>query len=191
MASLAQPSAAYVGDRGEPDPALRALLTRAGDHEGYLRAIAALCGSRLLLAVVAFGDDGGERPDPERQAELRAAMLRTQDGRTALPAFTGLDALVAWRADARPVPCRLDEVATSAVEAGCVAVLIDLAGPASVVIEGDLLAELAQGRRLVELDGGGWAWLFADLSESRDVLASPASDNSAEEGDSSRGRASG
>jgi hypothetical protein len=183
MASLAQPSAAYVGDRGEPDPALRALLTRAGDHEGYLRAIAALCGSRLLLAVVAFGDDGGERPDPERQAELRAAMLRTQDGRTALPAFTGLDALVAWRADARPVPCRLDEVATSAVEAGCVAVLIDLAGPASVVIEGDLLAELAQGR--------GWAWLFADLSESRDVLASPASDNSAEEGDSSRGRASG
>ena len=42
------------------------------------------------------------------------------DGRTALPAFTGLDALTAWKADARPVPCRLDELAASAVEQGSV-----------------------------------------------------------------------
>jgi hypothetical protein len=162
VATLGRPSAAFAGDAGEPDPGVRTLLAAATDHEGYLTAVAALCAARFLLPVVAIGDDGGDGPDPDRHAELSAAMLATADGRTALPAFTGLDALRAWRADARPVPCRLDELAVSAVDQGCVAVLVDLAGPSPLVIEGELLAELARGRRLVRLDDGGWGWLYAE-----------------------------
>ncbi|MFT4110442.1 SseB family protein [Propionicimonas sp.] len=164
MTGLGQPSAAYADDRGDPDAGLRVLLAGAGEHTGYLRAVAALCTARLLLPVIALGDDGGEGPDPERHAELGAAVLRLPDGRTAIPAFTGLDALAAWRQGARPVPCRLDELASSAREQGAVAILVDLAGPHPLVVEGDLLAELGRGRRLVELPDGGWGWLFAEAS---------------------------
>jgi hypothetical protein len=162
VGTLGRPSAAYAGDTGEPDPQLRGLLAAATDHDGYLTAVAALCTARFLLPVLAIGDEGGTAPDPDRHAELQAAILATADGRTALPAFTGIDALQAWRAGARPVPCRLDELAASAVEQGCVAVLVDLAGPSPLVIEGELLAQLARGRRLVRLDDGGWGWLYVD-----------------------------
>jgi hypothetical protein len=159
---LAQPSAAYAGDRGEPDPEVRALLAVAGgSRDEYLRAVAGLCTARFLLPIVAVGDDGGDGPDPERHAEMRAVLLTTGDGTTGLPVFTGLDALTAWKPDARPVPCRLDEVAATAVEVGAVAVLVDVAGPSPLVIEDGLVAELADARRLVELDGGGWGWLFS------------------------------
>ena len=162
MSSLGQPSAAYAGDRGEPDQRVRTLLAAAGNSRtDYLRAVVALCTARFLLPIVALGDDAGGGPDPQRHAEIRAALLTTPDGNSGLPVFTGLDALLAWRPDARPVPCRLDEVAATAVEVGAVAVLVDVAGPEPLVIEAGLVAELAEGRRLVEVDGGEWGWLYA------------------------------
>ncbi len=180
MATLGTSSPAWAGDRGDPDPAVRELLASASDHEGYLTAIAALCTARFLLAVITIGDDGGgDGPNPNRHAELQAAILERADGRRALPAFTGVDALSAWRPDARPVPCRLDELAVAAVEQEAEAVLIDLVGPHPLVIEGDLLAELARGRRLVRLEDGGWAWLFADSSESLPPTAGGDADNPA------------
>lgn len=168
MSSLGQPSAAYAGDRGEPDQRVRTLLAAAGNgRDDYLRAVAALCTARFLLPIVALGDDAGAGPDPERHAEMRAALLTTPDGTTGLPVFTGLDALLAWKPEARPVPCRLDEVAATALEAGAVAVLVDVAGPSPLVIEAGLVAELGGGRRLVELDGGEWGWLYAQPDSSR------------------------
>jgi hypothetical protein len=162
VSGLAQPSAAYSGDRGEPDPEVRTLLAvAANSREDYLRAVAGLCTARFLLPIVAVGDDSADGPDPERHAEMRTALLSTADGSTGLPVFTGLDALTAWKPDARPVPCRLDEVAATALESGAVAVLVDLAGPSPLVIEEGLVTELAAARRLVELDGGGWGWLFS------------------------------
>jgi SseB protein N-terminal domain len=172
MSSLGRPSAAYAGDKGEPDPQLRTLLAASGDsRDDYLRAVAALCTARFLLPIVALGDDGGTGPDPDRHAELQAALLTTPDGNSGLPVFTGLDALVAWKPGARPVPCRLDEVAATAVEVGAVAVLVDVAGPATLVIEAGLVAELAGGRRLVELDGGEWGWLYSLPDSSGDGSA--------------------
>jgi hypothetical protein len=162
VSRLAQPSAAYAGDRGDPDPEVRALLAVAGrGKDDYLRAIAALCTARFLLPIVAVGDEGGDGPDPDRHAEMQALLLTTADGSTGLPVFTGLDALTAWKPEARPVPCRLDEVAATARQAGAVAVLVDVAGPSPLVIEDGLVAELAAARRLVELDSGAWGWLFS------------------------------
>ena len=173
MSSLGQPSAAYAGDRGEPDQLVRTLLGAAGNsRDDYLRAVAALCTARFLLPVVAFGDDAGDSPDPNRHAEIRTTLLATPDGSSGLPVFTGLDALLAWKPEARPVPCRLDEVAATALEVGAVAVLVDVAGPAPLVIEAGLVADLAGGRRLVELDGGGWGWLYALPDSSRGGSAS-------------------
>lgn len=166
MGSLGQPNAAWAGDRGEADPQLRELFAAAEGQDGYLQAVAAACSARFLLPVVATGDDSGDGPNPEREAEVQAVMLADASGRLALPAFTGMDSLTAWRADARPVPCRLDELASAALSQAAAALLLDLAGPHPLVIEGDLLDQLAQGHRLVRVVGG-WGWLFAaDSSES-------------------------
>lgn len=164
MATLGQTNAAFFGDRGEADPAVRDAIAAAGENlpETYLRAVAVLCGSRLLLPVVASGDDSMDGPDPDRHAELAAVSIAAADGRKALLAFTGMDALVAWEPRARPVPATLDDIAATVLETGDDALLVDSAGPVPFVIEGDLIAQLAQGRRLVELDDGGFGWAYLD-----------------------------
>ncbi len=159
---LGQPQASYAGDTGAPDPRVRAALASAyDDARAYQRAIVELCVGRFLLPIVATGDEGGDGPDPDRHAEMAAVLVQSDAGATAVPVFSGLDALTAWQPQARPVPCTLDDVAATAAETGSVAVVIDIAGPASLVLEGDVLAQLAQGRRLVELDDGGFGWVHA------------------------------
>lgn len=141
---------------------MRRVLGRA--YEGalsYQRAVVALCMSRLLLPIVAAGDETSGGTDAERHAEMAAILITAENGSTAVPVFTGIDALQAWKPDARPVPCTLDDVAATAVETSSSAVVIDLAGPHQVVLEGELLTQLAQGHRLIELDDGGFAWAFA------------------------------
>ena len=65
-----------------------------------------------------------------------------RDGRPAVLAFTGLDALARWRPDARPMPAEADRVWRAAVADGC-AVVIDVAGPVPLAVEGARLAALA------------------------------------------------
>lgn len=150
MRWLGSPNQAFAGDHGDPDQQVRAALAAVADEpDGYARAVAALCVARLLLPIA---------PDPD--GDLSAVQVTAPDGGTGLLAFTGLDALTAWSPSARPVPCTLDEIAATAVETAARAVVIDLAGPSSLVIEADLIAELAQGRRLVELTDGGFGWLY-------------------------------
>ncbi|MGO4958375.1 SseB family protein [Luteococcus sp. Sow4_B9] len=159
---LAQPSSAFQGDRGEADPAVRSAIASASDQLGYLRAVAALCSSRLLMPIVASGDDSMDGPDPGRQAEMAAVSVTNASGERALLAFTGIDALTAWRPDARPVPCTLDDLAATVTEAGASHLLLDGAGPVQFVVGPDLLQELAQGRRLVEIEPGEFGWMFVD-----------------------------
>lgn len=149
MRSLGSPSAAWAGDDGRPDMAVRTLLAAVHDSVSYARAVAGLCLARLLLPIA-------EDPD----GDLSAVRTTAPDGRTGLLVFTGLDALQAWNPAARPVPCTLDDVAATAVETGSDAVVVDLAGPVSLVIEDDLIAGLASGQRLVELPDGGFGWLL-------------------------------
>lgn len=162
---LAQPNRRWLGDRGEADPLVRQALARAaaGDPDdlvAYLRAVAALGGARLLMPIVASGDESMDGPDPDRHAEMAAVSVRSASGTQALLAFTGLDSLSAWQAGARPVPGSLDEVAATVGEAGASELLVDVAGPSPFVVGADVVAELAAGRRLVELDDGGFGWMF-------------------------------
>ncbi len=163
MKTLRAPNGAFAGDHGDPDPALRAVLAEAyagGAH--YAKAVAALCTARLLLPIVASGDEHGDGPDPNRHAEMAAVLVRSDAGATAVPVFTGLDALQAWKPEARPVPCTLDDVAATVLETKSQAILVDLPGPHPVVIELGIVQELAQGRRLVELPDGGFGWMYLD-----------------------------
>ena len=68
--------------------------------------------------------------------------------------------LAAWDPDARPVPVPAATAALSAVQQGAVALVLDVAGPARLVVEGEELRAMARGGRVVRLEDGGWGWVL-------------------------------
>jgi hypothetical protein len=156
----------FPGDDGRATAETRRLLAAAATSEAdptaYLRAVAALCLERLLVPVVATATRLGQTAGgliSDKEAEMAVVLLQAHDGRRALLAFTGLDALRTWQTSARPVPVTLDRTAQTARAEGAAAVLIDCAGPTSLVVEGDLLDQLAAGHRLVETSPGEFGWV--------------------------------
>ncbi|SDS25464.1 SseB protein N-terminal domain-containing protein [Friedmanniella luteola] len=157
----------FPGDGGLADPATRRALAAAlgaTDPAGYLRAVAALCTARLLVPVVATATRLGQTVGglaSDKEAEMSVVMLQAADGRRALLGFTGLDAMHAWQADARPVAVTVDKAAQTAQAEGVTTLLVDFAGPHPLVVDGEVLASLAAGRRLVETAPGEFGWLVA------------------------------
>ncbi len=132
-------------DDGAADPrvaqALFAYLEGKGSEQA---ALVALSAARLLVPVVAVLADGSASAQGDKNSEMVLPTLIGQDGRPAVLAFTCLDALIRWRPSARPVPAEADRVWRAAVADGC-AVVIDVAGPVPLAVEGDRLAALAAG----------------------------------------------
>ena len=143
----------FRGDRGEADPRVTAALAAYQAGQGSERAaLGALTAARLLVPVIAEqsheeqnheGQSGKDQGDKDSVMVLPTLIGR--DGRAAVLAFTGLDALARWRPDARPVPAEADRVWRAAVADGC-AVVIDVAGPVPLAVEGARLAALAAGQ---------------------------------------------
>jgi hypothetical protein len=126
-------------DTGAPDPRLVACL--AADDAGTVRS--ALLSSRLLVPVVAMGEES-------TGAEMAVPGLIGADGRRALPVFSGVEALAAWRSDARPVPMAGAQAVVAAQDEGYAALVLDVAGPVMHVVEtADLELLAAAGRRLL------------------------------------------
>ena len=160
------PDPGFAGDDGADDPALRAALTAyAADATRGVEVLLALQDARLLVPVVAVRgevgvDAAGPAPDMTSEmavssgVEMGTALLTGRDGRRALLAFTGLETLAAWRADARPVPVTAALAARSALQEGAAALVVDLAGPTTYVVEGEVLEGLARGWTLVRSDDG-------------------------------------
>lgn len=157
---LAQPSARFAGDDGSPDPLTRAIVAGVQDQTSYIRSLVALCTTRFLMPIVATGDET-PHADPDRHAEMAAVTL-TENDTTYLLAFTGIDSMKLWREDARPVLCLLNELAASVKQAGATSLLLDLAGPSPLVIEGEALGFFADGYSIVEFEDG-FSWVkYAD-----------------------------
>ena len=156
----------FRGDHGAADPRVAAALAAWQSGQGSEQAaLTALAGTRLLVPVIAVlagpaapahrdkdqdqdgdqGQDGDQDQDGDKNSEMVMPTLIGQDGRAAVLAFTGLDALARWRADARPVPAEADRVWRAAVADGC-AVVIDVAGPVPLAVEGARLAAVAAGQ---------------------------------------------
>ncbi|WP_250283363.1 MULTISPECIES: SseB family protein [unclassified Frankia] len=127
------------GDQGGADEALRAAL--AGGDEPAVAA--ALAGARVFVAIEArlVEADGGT--GAEKTSEMVLVTLRVPSGATAIPAFSGVDALARWRRAARPVPVPGRLLGAEAVRAGHRAIVLDIAGPVMATIDGDLLHQLA------------------------------------------------
>jgi hypothetical protein len=157
------PDPGFAGDDGGSDPALAAALAAYDGQPGpHLEVFLALQSTRLLVPVVAVlgeveHDEAGLAHD--KTSDMATALLTGEDGRQALLAFTGLESLGRWRADARPVPVSATLAARSALQEGAAALLVDVAGPTTYALEGHLLEGLARGWPLVVTDDGVVAWL--------------------------------
>ena len=136
----------FRNDHGGADPAVAAALAAfAGGGGTEQAALTALAASRLLVPLVALAaDDLAEPAAGQKSSEMATLAIVGRDGRRALPAFTCVDALLRWRPDARPVPVPASAVWQSAV-AESSAVIIDIAGPVSLAVDGSRLAALADG----------------------------------------------
>ena len=138
----------------------------ADDPDGlHHHTLAVLQDSRLLVPVVAVlgeveYDDQGLAHD--KTSDMATVLMRGRDGRMALLAFTGDEPLRRWDPEARPVPVTARQAARAAVHDEADALLVDVGGPALLVVEGEDLRSLSEGYRLVEA-GDRWAW--AKVSE--------------------------
>jgi hypothetical protein len=150
------------------------LAAYAAGEATEFAALTAIAATRLLVPVVAVpvepgvqsadsgtSPQGCERqgaapsgnaahPAPgavgrEKETEMALPTLIGNDGRRAVIAFTGIETVSRWRADARPVPIPAASLWLAAAAEQADAVVIDVAGPVPLVIEGARLAALADG----------------------------------------------
>ena len=134
-----------AGDTGGADPAvttaLAAYAAGAATEHAVLTAVAA---SRLLVPVVAVLAEANA-DGTEKETEMALPTLIGNDGRKAVIAFTGTDTVRRWRADARPVPVPASRLWPAVAAEQADAVVIDVAGPVPLVVEGARLRALASG----------------------------------------------
>jgi hypothetical protein len=121
--------------------ALAAYAAGAATEHAVLTAVAA---SRLLVPVVAVLAEAGA-DGTEKETEMALPTLIGNDGRKAVIAFTGTETVRRWRADARPVPVPAPRLWPAVAAEQADAVVIDVAGPVPLVVEGARLQALASG----------------------------------------------
>jgi hypothetical protein len=156
------PDAGFGDDAGSaPADVTEALAAYATDEGRYAETLAVLLAARLLVPVVALlgeveYDEAGLAHD--KTSDMATVLLTGRDGRTALLAFTGMEQLRTWNPEARPVPVAARLAARSAVQDGADAMVIDVAGPVTFVVEGEDLTRVAAGWSLARV-GEQPAWI--------------------------------
>jgi hypothetical protein len=134
--SIAAPGR-FVDDDGSADDAIR---YAASANE----LLSALKKGRLLVAVMPAAapvDDALSSSGEDKSSDMSVVSMVAADGRRGLLVFSGIDALRRWDSSARPVPVASSDAARAAIDDGCEALVLDVAGPRSrVVTESDLVA---------------------------------------------------
>jgi hypothetical protein len=138
----------FRDDDGSAEPGVTAAIDAfAAGQRTEQDVLTKLACGRLLVSVVAVQPGaaaGGEPGHGEKASEMALPVLIGLDGRRAIPAFTSQDSMRRWQADARPVPAAARQVWQAAAQDSC-AVIIDVAGPVPMAVEGARLAALARG----------------------------------------------
>lgn len=129
----------FADDDGRPDPRWEAAYSRPDLVEALL-----MDGVRLLVPIVAVLDEVDES-GADTSSHMAAVSMVQSDGRRGLLAFTGIEAMRRWDAQARPVPVTSWQAAQAAVSDGAAGILVDVSGPVRFAIDGDLLTRLAAG----------------------------------------------
>ena len=152
FAGVSLPEPDYAGDDGSPDPRLADVLSAYEAGRCSRRdVVAALLAARVMTPLVSVLDEAEESSSAsglrqEKSSHLTSVSLVGADGRRGLLAFTSVAAMAAWDPDARAIPAPAIRAAAAALDEGADALLLDLAGPVRVVLDGAALEALAGGR---------------------------------------------
>ncbi|PZR55572.1 SseB family protein [Xylanimonas oleitrophica] len=148
-----QPTSQFAGDDGTADAELARLLDGYRTGAAALREVVArLAATRVLVPVLAELDVAetvvvdGQEMHVDKEASAGVVALAAPDGRRALPVFTSVAAMQAWRASARPVPVEATRAALSAVSEDWALLVLDPAGPVTVTVPRPAVWALAQGK---------------------------------------------
>ncbi|NHT17937.1 SseB family protein [Cellulomonas sp. IC4_254] len=122
-----------------------------GDGTGTLAGVVeALAGTRVLVPVLAeleaaeTVEVGGHAHTVDKEASAGIVALQAPDGRTALPVFSSVATMAAWRREARPVPTDVVRAALSVVSEGWELVVVDPGGPVTALLPRPAVWALAQ-----------------------------------------------
>src|SRR5699024_733622 len=124
----------FPGDDGSvPAPLAEALAAhRDGRDPHRQHLVAALADARVLVPITAVASETGTTAHGltgDNGADMAMISIAAADGTKALPLFSSVAALSAWRNEARPVPVVAPQAAQAAVQEGCTALLLDPAAP--------------------------------------------------------------
>lgn len=145
---LAEPQ--FPGDDGLVDPLLAPAL---GDDVAVMQALGE---ARVFVPIIPLL---GEVPaEGDKNADMAAVLMTGADGRTALLAFSSVEAMGAWDEQARPVPVLGRDAARAALAEDATALLLDLGSSSFVVVETSDVEHLAAGHQLVRTPAGT-AWI--------------------------------
>jgi hypothetical protein len=148
-----QQTSRFAGDDGSVDAQLGDLL--AGYEAGrapLTDVVARLAQTRVLIPVLAeveasaSVEHDGQQLEVDKEASAGVVAVEAPDGRRALPVFTSVEAMRAWRPDARPVPVEAPRAALSAVSEDWSLLVVDPAGPVTVHVPRPAVWALAQSR---------------------------------------------
>lgn len=129
---------------------------RAGEL-GIEAVVAALHSERLLVPLMAVAGDEGIGPygqKVDKTQELSIVTVAGPDGRAVLPAFTSVDAMKAWDAEARPIPIQMSRIALAAAAEGTPLIVVDPGSETQTVLRSPAFRALATGEP--------WTPAFAD-----------------------------
>ncbi|WP_145795510.1 SseB family protein [Kitasatospora atroaurantiaca] len=144
------PNPGFADDDGTADPRLaQALAAWSKDRAAEPELLAALTPSRLMVPIVALlgeveTDATGLKH--EKTSDMAVPVIEAPDGRRALPAFTSLETLARWRADARPAPVAAPQAVLAAYSERADTLLIDPAGPVTYQLTGARMRAVAENR---------------------------------------------
>lgn len=151
----------FPDDDGGLVPALEAALhTYARTPDAFGDVVHALAPSRLLVPVVAVLGEveyDAQGLAHDKSSDMATVLITGADGRQALLAFTCLESLHRWNPQARPVPVPAPVAAQSAVQEEAAALVVDIAGPVTFVLEERDLEAFAAGWTFARVgDRTGW-----------------------------------
>jgi hypothetical protein len=158
----------WAHDDGSTPPVLAEAIAATLESGSLAPTVLALKSSRLLVPLVAQlgeGAQGAGGLTADKSADLSIVAVATPDGQSAIPAFSSVQEMQNWRADARPVPIEAARVAVAAVSEGHSRVVLN---PASIALglRTPALAAIAQQHD----------WQPPELNpEIRDLVANAAS----------------
>jgi len=146
----------WSSDDGMTPPELALALADKPVEKAAL--FSAMSKSRLLIPLVATLGEAGEGPHGQlvdKSADLAIVAVATPDNQTAIPVFSSVADMQAWKAEARPVPIEAARVALAAASEGHSRLVLNPATHA-VAVRRPALAAMAQGLPWVPPHEDAW-----------------------------------